>query len=740
MADQISSLTVQVNTQGAEQARAALAKLGINAKAAESAAKKYRSETEKVAQAQDNLATSQNKANKAVKGAEEAYRSGRGGFRAMRGATQQLSYQLQDVAVQAQMGTDGLRILAQQGPQILSIFGPAGAITGALIAFGALFASVLIPGIEEAEEEVDNLADTLDRLANITDRTKLGLFALGDEFVKLARRSKALADIEISVSMTKARRALEQEMGKIGAALDVSGVLDENTETFKRYNDRVDGVVKSVNDASDVSINFIGKMVSLGNSLGLTGRQASDLVLAFKEFQSSRTPSALNNLNTIVRNLFSQAKDQEKFANFMETFGNSARGIYSATDALADFEAAQKQLASGDFKSSGELDIERQEAESLDRRLFRKMAYNNRVLDQAQKNAAQQQKVESDLQDFLNKEEARNAQVRSDNQRKADEMMARARADDAVVFARKQRMLLELEQAEQLLDEQEFNEFRKAVTAEFYEWKAQYEQRQREQAALELARELERQKNYLDKWKEQTAMALQDTSIMAVQMATSFEQSMGNAFEGFLTGTMNAKEAFAEFVRGMLKSFLSAISQMIAKRIALAVVEKVTGTKAAAADAAYTGAISQSQVFMAGLNAFTSTAAIPVVGPALAPEAAAAAMAVAQAFATGATTMAAAGIAAKGSRATGGQVLGGESYLVGERGPELLTMGTSGRIASNDQLKKAIGGGESIQIVNNIDARGADASVDMKIRSAVEQSSQATIAVIQDLMRRRRFV
>jgi hypothetical protein len=41
-------------------------------------------------------------------------------------------------------------------------------------------------------------------------------------------------------------------------------------------------------------------------------------------------------------------------------------------------------------------------------------------------------------------------------------------------------------------------------------------------------------------------------------------------------------------------------------------------------------------------------------------------------------------------RALGGQVRGGESYLVGERGPELLTMGGSGRISSNDQLKAAM--------------------------------------------------
>jgi len=42
-------------------------------------------------------------------------------------------------------------------------------------------------------------------------------------------------------------------------------------------------------------------------------------------------------------------------------------------------------------------------------------------------------------------------------------------------------------------------------------------------------------------------------------------------------------------------------------------------------------------------------------------------------------------------------------------------------------------------MVNNIDATGAGADVDMKIRAAMQQTSQQTILSIQDLMRRRRF-
>tara|TARA_R110002072_G_scaffold133546_3_gene274070 strand:+ start:1919 stop:3745 length:1827 start_codon:yes stop_codon:yes gene_type:complete len=53
-----------------------------------------------------------------------------------------------------------------------------------------------------------------------------------------------------------------------------------------------------------------------------------------------------------------------------------------------------------------------------------------------------------------------------------------------------------------------------------------------------------------------------------------------------------------------------------------------------------------------------------------------------------------------------------------------------------DHTKGQAGG---ITIVNNIDAKGADAGIEMKIRNAMQQSSQQTIASIQDLMRRGRF-
>jgi phosphotransferase system HPr-like phosphotransfer protein len=49
----------------------------------------------------------------------------------------------------------------------------------------------------------------------------------------------------------------------------------------------------------------------------------------------------------------------------------------------------------------------------------------------------------------------------------------------------------------------------------------------------------------------------------------------------------------------------------------------------------------------------------------------------------------------RGARASGGPVAGGGSYLVGERGPELFTPGTSGNITPNNALG---GGGITVNV------------------------------------------
>jgi hypothetical protein len=92
-----------------------------------------------------------------------------GGVRGVGQVVQQAGFQIQDFAVQVQSGTSALVALAQQGPQFLGIFGPAGAIAGAGLAIGAVVAQMVLLGdrTETAGENAKQLADELKRSLDV---------------------------------------------------------------------------------------------------------------------------------------------------------------------------------------------------------------------------------------------------------------------------------------------------------------------------------------------------------------------------------------------------------------------------------------------------------------------------------------------------------------------------------------------------------------------------------------------
>lgn len=91
-----------------------------------------------------------------------------GSFRNLRGISQQLGWQLQDVAVQAQLGTSAFVIFSQQGSQLAAAFGTTGALVGAVIAVAGAIGGALVNSMGVAGEEIDKLIEKVDKLGKAT--------------------------------------------------------------------------------------------------------------------------------------------------------------------------------------------------------------------------------------------------------------------------------------------------------------------------------------------------------------------------------------------------------------------------------------------------------------------------------------------------------------------------------------------------------------------------------------------
>jgi len=143
-----------------------------------------------------------------------------------------LSYQIQDVAVQASMGTDSLRILSMQGPQIASAFGPAGAAYGAVIAIGAAVGGALMPSLLNGKDAMEELSEAVEALDDIFDTTSYSVKGFNDEMQELLKTNEALAQLKIESAMLGiadsihlAQEALEDINSPINRMIDYNESL-----------------------------------------------------------------------------------------------------------------------------------------------------------------------------------------------------------------------------------------------------------------------------------------------------------------------------------------------------------------------------------------------------------------------------------------------------------------------------------------------------------------------------------
>lgn len=278
-------------------------------------------------------------------------------FQFMKGGMSGVGFQLQDIAVQAQIGTSAFVILGQQGSQIASMFGPGGAMVGAFIAVGAALAGVLAPSLMESKSSAELLEESLSELGKIMTTTGDDADVLTDRILKLAKANQQAAKTEVALGITKAKDAIAASNDIIGEAITkadgwtnatgnmvaATSQIDDLDAIMKRFGitqeQALDGSIPAAfqNKISDLST-YVN---TLGGEFGMTQTQALEFVRAADEFSKTKSVETAENLSNVIN----KVNEANGYANrslveLGATIGENVRVMQDAADKAAVLESA----------------------------------------------------------------------------------------------------------------------------------------------------------------------------------------------------------------------------------------------------------------------------------------------------------------------------------------------------------------------------------------------------------------
>ena len=248
-----------------------------------------------------------------------------GSFRNLRGVSQQLGWQLQDVAVQAQMGTNAFVILSQQGSQLAAAFGPTGALVGAFIAVASALAMQLVPSLKDSSKEIDSLINKIDKLGK-AQKAQLNI-QLTDQ---LAKQKEELAALNYRMNMhsglvaTNTNQSKERIEALRRETVELESQKESLTSAITETQKRIDLVNRSYRENVNATDEAAEATKELLNQYGIEFNQ-----LKMNDRQIA-IDNALRKLGTSVKK-----KDRDAVLLAIKTY-------YDEKDALKESEKALK--------------------------------------------------------------------------------------------------------------------------------------------------------------------------------------------------------------------------------------------------------------------------------------------------------------------------------------------------------------------------------------------------------------
>lgn len=662
------------------------------------------------------------------------------GFAKFRNAAGQIGFQVQDMVVQLQSGTSAFVAIGQQGSQLAAAFGPGGAVLGAVIALASAVGGVLYKSLTEAEGSSKDLENAQRQLKDTFQQTASGSLELTDGLIQLTQISREAAETQLALAKANAELVAQK----------TAKAIREDAESWETWRastvaaiSQYDALVAKGADVGDtleeiggtyegniVGVNMLAQNIaSLSDKFGVNRDQALEMIAAQSAFNKEPTAENARRIADIFTVWLRNTEHlNPELIRLTDNANNNATALENAEKSANAAAEAQKNLGRNinsttqRFQEQNDAivknqqiailsDRERIRAQAeLDKQAFAKReavtkeqiaAYNAARDAEAQQDIARLDKTEKERADREAKrlaEQAKREAKAAEQQKKAAEnflaTVDRTTGDEiSRITAAEEQKLAKLE------------EFNRAGTIS----QQQYENAKTQiMLAADTARQEELDKREQERQKKQQKGDDFMAQIMG-QNATELElleiqeqQKLAVADKYREQGLINEEE---------YQAALNAINEQYATKRANAIGssfgDMAADAKTAFGEASTTYkafAIAQATIatYTSAIEAYKSAAAIPLVGPYLAPVAAA--------------TAVAAGLAniakIRSAREQGGQLSAGQMSTIAERGkPEVIMPAGASRVRTAEQMRQIMGdngnksGGDNVTIVNNTTGR-----------------------------------
>lgn len=627
---------------------------------------------EQAAKQLDNLSSSAGKADSSTKKLTDTTTAATPKMNAMRVSIGNAGYQVQDFIVQIQGGQSALTAFTQQGSQLVSAFNP---IAGTVLTIATVIGGALYASLSNSTDTAKQLEEATKFLDDALNEATPGVYDMNDALEKLDAVGATTAE-----KMAFLNKALEATAVQANSTADkIVEAIDKVTKAQSLFqklttNLAASQIAQGGNAAGAVAFQY----ESAAEAAGLTAKELRSIEVAQKAIAAG-VPGAREGLVAYLDGIKAKTPEAQMEINKLRNELNYL-GVEEKTRAA-----------------------ERKGVEQSEK------TYEKDKADRAQKEIDRQNRIAAAAKKRADAQARADARAQESAQKAADQFIAQIDTNTGTELER-----IDAKEKQKLAKLQEFHDKQLVSDADY------------EKSKSDIMAEFQAQRDALynnaDAYLEKL-QALGGTEFEEIQRQNDAKLKQ---LDDFLKQKLISEEEYANAVRNLNEQ--SNIAQANATADAFGSMAADAKSALGETSAAYKAfAITQATIatYTAAIEAYKSTAAIPIVGPALAPVAAGLAVA--------------AGVAniakISGAREQGGQMNAGGSYLVGERGPEIIKMVGSGRAVNASQTRQQLNSGNSgpsnVTIVNNTSSQIGNVSTEQddegRLRIIIEEQVAASL-------------